>query len=89
MRPHKLLLIEWIDSHSGNGWQPLDTIAKAAHPIHCRSVGWLVTRSADTTVIVAHISGEKNGDLRLFGKGEISIPNVAIRKMRTLNGGGA
>jgi hypothetical protein len=74
----KLLLIEWIDAHSGKGWQPLDEIAKAAEPVHCRSVGWLVSEGNGTTVLVSHISGEKNGNLRVFGTGDMAIPTKAI-----------
>jgi hypothetical protein len=79
-----LVLVEWIDSHSGSGWQPLDEIEKAAEPVHCRSVGWLVAEGNGSKVLVPHISGEKNGDLRLFGKGEITIPERAIVKVHRL-----
>ena len=60
MSRHKLelVLIEWIDSHSGNGWQPLDQLAEAAERVHCRSVGWLVSEGNGMTVLVSHISGE-------------------------------
>ncbi len=84
-RPRRpLVLVEWIDSHSGSGWQPLDEIEKAAEPVYCRSVGWLVAQGNGTKVLVAHISGERNGNLRLFGKGEITIPEKAILKLRVL-----
>ena len=85
-RNRKLVLVEWQDSHSGDGWQSLDAIAAAATPVHCRSVGWIVSRENETTVLVSHISGEKNGNLRLFGKGDIAIPNNAIVKIRPLTG---
>jgi hypothetical protein len=83
----KLFLIEWVDSHSGDGWRPLDEIAGAAEPVYCRSVGWLVSRRNGTTVLVSHVSGEANGNIRLFGKGDIAIPNRAIRKMTCLRSG--
>ena len=73
-----LVIVEWIDSHASEGWQALDTIA--AEPLHCRSVGWLLEKSRTTTLLVSSISGEKNGNLRLFGRGYIAIPNKAITK---------
>lgn len=79
-----LVLVEWVDSHSGNGWQPLDEIAANGSPVHCRSVGWLVAKSAETTVLVAHVSGERNEDIRLYGRGDLAIPNRAIVKVTRL-----
>ncbi len=87
MAERKLVLVEWVDSHSGDGWQPLDKIQDAAELVHCRSVGWLVSKRNNTTVLVSHISGEKNGNLRLFGKGDISIPNRAITRVVVLKAG--
>lgn len=81
---HKLVLIEWLDSHSGRGWQPLDEIQHETEPAHCRSVGWLVAQNKKSAVLVPHISGEKNGDLRLFGRGEITIPTKAVVRMTVL-----
>lgn len=80
----KLVLIEWVDSHSCNGWQPLDEIASVARPVYCRSVGWVVSETKETTVLVAHVSGERNEDLRLYGTGDMAIPRKAIVKTTTL-----
>ena len=74
----KLLLIEWIDAHSTPGWQSLDDLAESAEPLHCRSVGWLVSEKNGMVVLAPHISGEKNGNLRLFGSGNLAIPTKAI-----------
>lgn len=83
----KLVLIEWVDSHSGNGWQPLNEIADAAEPVYCRSVGWLVSERNGMTVLVSHISGERNGNVRLYGKGDIAIPKKAITRTTVLRDG--
>jgi len=81
----KLVLIEWVDSHSGSpGWQPLDQIAEETSPTKCRSVGWLVRDAAGAKTLVPHISGEKNSDVRPYGRGDITIPNSCITKMRVL-----
>ena len=69
---NKLVLIEWVDSHSGRGWQSLDELKDKAEPLYCRSVGWLVKETRDCKVIVPHISGEKNGDIVLQGR----VPRV-------------
>jgi len=87
-RARKLVLVEWIDSHSGNGWQPLDQIEKAAEPVYCRTVGWLISEQNGTKVLVSSISGERNENIRLFGKGDIAIPAKAILKMSVLRAAG-
>lgn len=78
----RLVLVEWIDSYSLNNWRPLDTID--ASVLHCRSVGWVAAESKESITLVASVSGEKNGDVRLCGCGDISIPRCAIRKITRL-----
>jgi hypothetical protein len=80
----KLVLIEWLDSHSGRGWQDFHRIEQAAEPLYVRSVGWLASEAGDCKVIVPHIAGEKNGEIVLQGSGDLTIPNQAIVKMRVL-----
>jgi len=83
----KLVLIEWLDSHSGKGWQPLQEIEQNGETVHCRSVGWLLSETGGRKVIVPHISGEKNGGTIPYGCGDLSIPERAIVKMRVLQRG--
>ena len=80
----KLVLIEWVDSHSGRGWQSLDELKDKAEPLYCRSVGWLVKETRDYKVIVPHISGEENGDIVLHGCGDLMIPKKAILKVKLI-----
>lgn len=80
----KLVLVEWLDSHSGRGWQTVDQLTRATTPLYCRSVGWLVSERKDCKVIVPHIAGEKNGDAMLLGCGDLAIPTAAIVKMTVL-----
>lgn len=80
----KLVLVEWVDSHSGRGWQDLERIEDASEPLYCRSVGWLVSEAGDCKVLVPHLAGEKNGRVALQGSGDLTIPNRAIVKMRVL-----
>ena len=80
----KLVLIEWLDSHSGHGWHPLDDLAQAAKPVRCQSVGWLVSEANQHKVVVPHISGDQDEGVTPHGRGDITIPNRAIVKMTEL-----
>lgn len=80
----KLVLIEWLDAHSGRGWQTIDQLELAAEPLYCRSVGWLAHERSDCKVIVPHVSGEKNGTTMLSGCGDLTIPNKCIVKLTVL-----
>ena len=80
----KLVLVEWLDSHAGRGWQDFERIEAAAEPLHCRSVGWLVSDRPDCKVLVPHIAGERNGTVVLQGCGDMIIPAKAIIKMQVL-----
>lgn len=79
-----MVLIEWLDSHSGRGWQDLDQLEEKAIPLYCRSVGWLVKETKHVKVIVPHIAGEKNGDIMIQVCGDLVIPTKAIVKMKLL-----
>ncbi len=80
----KLVMIEWMDAHSGNGWQSIEEIRKSCEPVYCRSVGWLASEKNGHKVIVPHISGEKNGDIMIHGRGDLTIPTKAILKITIL-----
>jgi len=80
----RLVLIEWMDSHSGRGWRDVSSLEQAAVPLYCRSVGWLLADRKDCKVIVPHIAGEKNGEVLLQGCGDLTIPAKAIVKVTIL-----
>ena len=80
----KLVLVEWLDSHSGRGWQDMEQIEGAAQPLFCRSVGWLVAESDDCKVLVPHLAGDKDGKILAQGCGDLAIPARAILKMKVL-----
>lgn len=80
----RLVLIEWLDAHSGRGWQTMERLKNAAEPLYCRSVGWLVSDRNGCKVIVPHVSGEKNGTVSLTGCGDLTIPNKSIVKLTVL-----
>lgn len=80
----RLVLVEWLDSHAGRGWQDLDRLERAAEPLYCRSVGWVIRENKDCKVLVPHISGEKNGNTVLQGCGDLTIPTASIVKTTIL-----
>lgn len=80
----EMVLIEWVDSHSGRGWQNLDELERKAEPLYCRSVGWLIKETEYVKVIVPHIAGEENGDIMIQGCGDMVIPTKAIVKVSLL-----
>jgi hypothetical protein len=79
----KLVLVEWLDSHAGRGWQDVARLDTVATPLYCRSVGWLWSENKDCKVIVPHLAGEKNGEV-MQGSGDLVIPAKAIVKMTVL-----
>ena len=87
MKKRRLVLIEWIDSHSGNGSRSLDDIESSAQPLHCRSVGWLIASKNGMKMLAASVSREKNTGIKLFGTCDIAIPNSALQKLTVLKDG--
>lgn len=80
----KLVLVEWIDSHAGRGWQDIERLEGAAEPLYCRSVGWLVAESKTCKVLVPHLSGERHGKAIIQGCGDLAIPATAVLKLTVL-----
>ncbi len=64
--------------------ETMEQLERAAEPLYCRSVGWLVEERKECKVIVPHISGEKNGTTILQGCGDLTIPTKAILKISVL-----
>ena len=83
----KLVMVEWVDSHTGRGWEPFEKFNESATPLYCRSVGWLVVDNEECKVIVPHIGGERDGDPMLQGCGDMTIPTVAVKKITVLRKG--
>ncbi len=80
----KLVMIEWLDSHSGDGWRKLSEIKEDGESVRCRSVGWLLTEGNGYKVIVPHISGDESVGTSPYGNGDLSIPEAAIVDVREL-----
>lgn len=82
MKKRKLVLIEWLDSHSGRGWQTEEQLNSACEPLRCRSVGWLFSDKKDCKVLVSHLAGEDQDSFQ--GCGDMTIPAKAILKTTVL-----
>jgi hypothetical protein len=80
----KLVLIEWIDSHSSDRWEPLWKYEERCDPLHCRTVGWVVAQRKGMVLVVSSLAGERNGDLVVNGCGEMAIPKRCVVKMKVL-----
>lgn len=78
----KLIVVDWIDSHSNDGWESLEHKEKMCVPYPVRSVGWLIAKNDKHVTICSHIGF---GASRA-GNGHMTIPEAAITKMSTIKG---
>jgi hypothetical protein len=78
-----LVLVEWIDSHSPSkdGWQATGDLKEFCVNLYCRSAGWELERKNGNIVIVPHLSGEKNGNIVVNGRGSLTIPLKAVQRI--------
>lgn len=75
----RLVLIEWVDSHTDGGWQRLD--GELMDRVQtCRSVGWLVLDGERVKIIAPHINEPDNG-VPLQGSGVMHIPARAVLRI--------
>ncbi len=77
MRRGKLVLIEWVDSHSAPAWH---TESPATEPVLCRSVGWLVHDGKEAKTIAPHMTDESTPQRC----GEMTIPARAVLRVEVL-----
>lgn len=80
----KLVIVDWVDSHAGRGWQDIPKIEASAQPLFCRSVGWILSKTKDVIVIVPHLSSDSIGGQTLQGAGDMIIPMKAVLKITNL-----
>ena len=80
----RLVYVEWLDSYGCSAnWQHLGA-GKAAAPMVCRSVGWLLHDTNKCKVVVPHVSDAERDDLAPQGCGDMTIPTAAIVRLVTL-----
>jgi hypothetical protein len=72
----RLVLVDWVDSYRAPmEWEALDDEPTL---LECQSVGWLARENKDCVTIVPHWSQFEHGC------GEMTIPRVAIKRIRNL-----
>lgn len=77
MKTMRRVEVEWIDSNFSRGWGSLDTIRKEMDVATCRSVGYVLEKTPKVLKLIMSHSGTSASD-------GLSIPRVAIRKIRSL-----
>ena len=82
----KLLLIEWVDSHSPTDrWIKLEDLDDSSEePLYCRSVGWLFSETKECLTLLPTIGGEKNKVIADQAHGIMTIPKKAITSQKVL-----
>lgn len=72
-----LVLVEWVDSAAGGGWQMLSSIQSV--PFVCHTFGWVIEDAEEFITVSSTVSKSVSGAEQVCGL--ISIPRVAITKM--------
>lgn len=84
MKSRKLVLIEWIDSHSpSNRWERVESLS--CKPVLATSVGFVMNENREGIQIVAHFTGSEERDIEYAG-GAMFIPKCAIRSRKAIKG---
>ena len=78
---YPMVLVSWYDAKDGaSGWHSIEDIQKEKLAI-CYSVGWLVLKNDDRTVVMADYSNEENDH---DGGRHISIPSGWVKSITYL-----
>ncbi len=81
--PYRLVLIEWIDaSRLSDGWMDLSAVP-SPYPHRCVSVGFMVARNENATVLVPTI-GDVDHTENSHTYGGMMIPQSAIVREQVL-----
>ena len=74
----RIVEVDWIDAASRGRWQNADEHRKAATPIACRSVGYLLTSDSQRVTVIQ--SQGVLGDV----SDSMTIPRRMVLRMRTI-----
>ena len=78
---YPMALVAWYDAKDGNsGWHSIEEIQKEKLAI-CYSIGWLVLKNDDRTVVMADYSNEENAH---DGGRHIAIPSGWVKSITYL-----
>lgn len=69
-----LVLIKWVDSAEGCGWQMLSSIQKEAFV--CHTFGWAIAETKDAIIVSSTVSKSVASAEQVCGT--ITIPRVSI-----------
>ncbi len=83
-RKMKLVVVEWLDSHQGRGWEDVEDLEEKVEPLSCRSVGWVLKETDEALMLVPHIAGQQSTKIIVQGTGDLVIPKCAISKIKTI-----
>ena len=81
--PYDLVMVAWEDIVSSSDWESIVKISKAKTAI-CYSVGWLISKNSQTTVIMSDLSFEDNREIEQGGS-YTTIPTknvLSIKKIK-------
>jgi len=80
----KLLLVEWVDSHSTSKWRGLDDLEEISSPYPAKTVGWLVKETNKVVMLASTLGAYDQKDYRTDAADIMTIPKVSIIKRRTI-----
>ena len=75
----KLVVVDWVDSFSGRGWQDMDALAGRREALVCRSSGWVVFENSDIITLASTVSNQE--PYTPTATGDITIPKGCIRRI--------
>ena len=81
----KLVLVEWIDSHSMSGWNDTDQVLRDIedHDFTCWTAGWLIKDEEDYIALASSKTSFKPPQTGQYGD-VFKIPRVAVRDISPL-----
>jgi hypothetical protein len=85
----KLVLVDWVDSHSSNEWQPVADVKRKAdeeNALFCSSAGFLVADTPDYVLLACSYTPPTSEDAETVAN-TMQIPRCAIQSIRRLQVG--
>lgn len=83
----KMVLVDWVDSHSDGGWKPLSEIKKDAllkDRLNCQSVGYLILETKDFVLLAMSLTIPMPKEEQNFTE-TMQIPKCSIGSIKELS----
>lgn len=74
---HPIVLVEWTDSCSRDGWHDVEKSPSTYQTAKCRSVGWLLEKDENRVVLFSDGWGDEIGRI-------MAIPMGCVKSIKTL-----